>query len=65
MSKSMIKKVIIISVILVLVLLFKFFGLGDYLSLDFLKQKQGCPAEYVRSSTTAYFIPLLLHLYWV
>lgn len=40
MSKSMIKKVIIISVILVLVLLFKFFGLGDYLSLDFLKQKQ-------------------------
>ena len=40
MSNGMIKKVIIISVILVLVLLFKFFGLGEYLTLDFLKQKQ-------------------------
>lgn len=40
MSKGMVKKVIILSVILVLVLLFKFFGLGDYLTLDFLKQKQ-------------------------
>ena len=40
MSKGMVKKVIIISVILALVLLFKFFGLGDYLTLDFLKQKQ-------------------------
>ncbi len=40
MSKGMGKKVIIISVILVLVLMFKFFGLGDYLTLNFLKQKQ-------------------------
>ena len=40
MSKGMVKKVIIISLILILVLVFKFFGLGDYLTLDFLKQKQ-------------------------
>lgn len=40
MSNGMIKKVIILSIILILVLLFKFFGVGNYLSLDFLKQQQ-------------------------
>ena len=40
MSSSLLKKLIIVGIILVLIILFKVFGLGQYLTLDYLKAQQ-------------------------
>ncbi|MEA2116385.1 MAG: TVP38/TMEM64 family protein [Thermodesulfobacteriota bacterium] len=40
MNSNLIKKLVIVGVILVLIILFKIFGLGQYLTLDYLKAQQ-------------------------
>ena len=40
MNSNLIKKLVIVGVILVLIILFKIFGLGQYLTLDYLKEQQ-------------------------
>ncbi len=40
MDRSLLKKLAIVTLILVLVILFKVFGLGQYLTLDYLKAQQ-------------------------
>jgi len=40
MNNNLIKKLVIVGVILVLIFLFKIFGLGQYLTLDYLKEQQ-------------------------
>ncbi len=40
MSRAAIKKLVIVGVILILIVLFKVFGLGQYLTLDYLKAQQ-------------------------
>ena len=40
MNSKLIKKLVIVGVILVLIILFKIFGLGQYLTLDYLKEQQ-------------------------
>jgi len=40
MNKKVIQRLVIVAAIIVLVLLFKFLGLGQYLSLDYLKASQ-------------------------
>ncbi len=40
MNSDLIKKLVIVSIILVLIVVFKIFGLGQYLTLDYLKAQQ-------------------------
>ena len=40
MNSNLIKKLVIVGIILVLIILFKIFGLGQYLTLDYLKEQQ-------------------------
>jgi uncharacterized membrane protein YdjX (TVP38/TMEM64 family) len=40
MSKKLLKKIIILSVVILLIVLFKVFNLGDYLSLSYIKESQ-------------------------
>ena len=45
MNSKLIKKLVIVGVILVLIILFKIFDLGQYLTLDYLKEQQAAFAS--------------------
>lgn len=59
MSKNLIKKLGIIIAILLLVALFKFFNLGQYLNLGYLKESQAAFAAYYAEHK---FLTLLIYM---
>ncbi len=63
MNSNLIKKLVIVGVILVLIILFKIFGLGQYLTLDYLKAQQAAfTALYTAQPVTVIGVYMLIYI---
>lgn len=63
MSRNLVKKLTIVGVILILIILFKVFGLGQYLTLDYLKAQQAAfTALYTDHPLTVIGVYLLIYI---
>jgi len=63
MNSNLIKKLAIVGVILVLIILFKIFGLGQYLTLDYLKEQQAAfTALYTSQPVTVISVYMLIYI---
>jgi len=63
MNSNLIKKLVIVGVILVLIILFKIFGLGQYLTLDYLKEQQAAfTALYNGRPVTVIGVYMLIYI---
>jgi uncharacterized membrane protein YdjX (TVP38/TMEM64 family) len=63
MNSNLIKKLVIVGVILVLIILFKIFGLGQYLTLDYLKEQQAAfTALYNGHPVTVIGVYMLIYI---
>ncbi len=63
MNSNLIKKLVIVGVILVLIILFKIFGLGQYLTLDYLKAQQAAfTALYTAQPVTVISVYMLIYI---
>jgi len=63
MDRSLIKKLAIVGMILILIILFKVFGLGQYLTLDYLKTQQAAfSALYAAHPVTVIAAYMLIYI---
>jgi len=63
MDRSLIKKLAIVGIILILIILFKVFGLGQYLTLDYLKTQQAAfSALYAAHPVTVIAAYMLIYI---
>jgi uncharacterized membrane protein YdjX (TVP38/TMEM64 family) len=63
MDHSLIKKLAIVGIILILIILFKVFGLGQYLTLDYLKTQQAAfSALYAAHPVTVIAAYMLIYI---